>query len=224
MRDDGSTARAHARGRSLPARWRSLAPCRRRGARSWLLLRRSAMPRRRRRAAPRSAGAASPRWRRRPSLGIVCVGCCIAGHRGAGWGFCLAADRLWLAAWTSCDASRRVEPRRGRAALVDSPCPSSSAPACCSSGRLVVAASAVPAGPPAAALAIGARFASSLPTLGADFGQTFLRRCSPAMSSAAAPASSSPSWPTACPSCSAGCCRSAISSRRCRSSASRRSW
>ena len=38
------------------------------------------------------------------------------------------------------------------------------------------------------------------------------------------PASSSPSSPTASASCGAACCRSAISSRRCRSSASRRSW
>ena len=40
----------------------------------------------------------------------------------------------------------------------------------------------------------------------------------------AAPASSSPSSSTARRSCSAACCRSAIWSPRCRSSASRRSW
>ena len=48
--------------------------------------------------------------------------------------------------------------------------------------------------------------------------------CCRATPSAAARAFSSPSSPTASISSSAGCCRSAISSPRCRSSASRRSW
>ena len=71
---------------------------------------------------------------------------------------------------------------------------------------------------------IGARLAASLPILWADFQQTFLKAVLAGYCSAAARASSSPSSSTARASSNAGCCPSATSSRRCRSSASRRSW
>ena len=73
--------------------------------------------------------------------------------------------------------------------------------------------------------AIGARIANSLPMLAADVNQTIFKAVLVGYVARLRRGLRRPrSWPTAFASCGAACCRSATWCRRCRSSASRRSW
>ena len=132
---------------------------------------------------------------------------------------------FWLAAWAFNEWLVRLEPRSALGAGRSiSSCRCCSASRCWCSGKGSSRGFNVPTvllPPPSP---IWARIVASLPTLWADFHQTFLKAvligyalgCGAGFLVAIAIDRS--------PFLSAACCRSAISSRRCRSSASRRSW
>ena len=144
-----------------------------------------------------------------------------------------AASGFWLpvlANWGRRVARRRqaraVRPHDKRLrALSISRFRSCSAPSSSICGKSRCAALACPSVLFPAPSAIAVRFASArCGCSGRTSSRLSFSACSPAMSSVAAPVFSSPFSLTAILSSAADCCRSAISSRLCRSSASRRSW